>query len=141
MPKKRSVQKYTPEGREEIHAKLGIDTGMLQALLRQQLHGRSAEYADNRLSLYCAQYGKCAITGHTFDLLEDIHCHHKTPRGMGGKDNYQNLIIVRKGIHTLIHATSQLTIDRYLALFSLNKTQLNKLNKLRKETGNTLITA
>jgi len=141
MFKKRSVQKYTPEGRKEIHANLGMNTNMLRAMLRQQIYGRSAEYADNRLSLYCAQYGKCAVTGQEFELLEDLHCHHKLPRRMGGKDNYQNLILVREGVHILIHATTQPTIDKYLASFSLSKNQLNKLNKLRKEAGNQPIVA
>jgi hypothetical protein len=136
MFRKKSVQKYTPEGRKEIHANLGIDNRMLKMLLRQQLHGRTAEYADNRLSLYCAQYGKCAVTGHVFELLDDIHCHHKLPKAKGGNDNYQNLILVREDIHILIHATTQPTIDKYLAVFSLNKTQINKLNKLRIEAGN-----
>jgi hypothetical protein len=139
--KKRSVQKYTPEGRKGIHDNLGINTVMLQSLMRQQLHGRTAEYADNRLSLYCAQYGKCAITGHMIDTLDDIHCHHRLPRHNGGKDNYQNLIIVREAVHILIHATTQPTIERYLALLNLNKNQFSKVNKLRVEAGNLPITA
>ena len=139
--KRRSVQKYTPEGRKEIHENLGIDTGMLRALLRQEVHQRSAEYADNRLSLFCAQYGKCAVTGQAFQMLEDIHCHHKLPREKGGRDNYQNLIIVREDVHILIHATIKPTIDKYLALLSLNKKQLVKLNKLRAEAGYLPITA
>lgn len=136
MGKKRSVQKYTPEGRKEIHINLGIDSRMLQALLRQQLHGRSAEYADNRLSLFCAQYGKCAVTGQVFETLEDIHCHHKLPRSKGGNDRYQNLTLVCEDIHILIHAITEPTIRKYLSLFSLDKKQLNKLNKLRLEAGN-----
>jgi group II intron reverse transcriptase/maturase len=141
MFKKKSVQKYTPEGREGIHKSLGIDTHMLKAMLRQQLYGRSAEYADNRLSLFCGQYGKCAITGQAFEMLEDIHCHHKLPRSMGGKDNYQNLILVCEAAHILIHATTEPTIKRYLASLSLNKKQLVKLNKLRIEAGNQPIAA
>jgi len=141
MSKKRSVQKYTPEGRKEIHDNLGIDTVMLQALLRQQLHGESAEYADNRLSLYCAQYGKCAVTGQVFETLEDIHCHHKLLQHMGGKDNYQNLIIVREAVHILIHATTEPTVKRYLTLLNLNKKQLAKLNKLRVQAGKEPIAA
>jgi group II intron reverse transcriptase/maturase len=141
MSKKRSVQKYTPEGRKEIHGNLGIDTIMLQALLRQQLHGRSAEYADNRLSLYCAQYGKCAVTGQLIETPEDIHCHHKLPQHMGGKDNYQNLIIVREAVHILIHATTEPTIKHCLTLLNLNKKQLMKLNKLRVQAGKEPIAA
>jgi group II intron reverse transcriptase/maturase len=135
MSKKRSVQKYTSEGRKEIHDNLGINTVMLKALMRQQIHGESAEYADNRLSLYCAQYGKCAITGKTIEELEDIHCHHKLPKHLGGKDNYHNLIIVRESVHILIHAKTVPTISRYLYTLSLNKKQMAKLNKLRIEAG------
>ena len=69
-------------------------------------------------------------------MLEDIHCHHKLPRSKGGKDNYQNLILVHDDVHTLIHATTQSAIQKYLALISLDKKQLNKLNKLRVEAGN-----
>jgi group II intron reverse transcriptase/maturase len=138
--KKRSIQKYTPEGREAIHKNLGIDNSMLHALLRQEIHSQNAEYADNRLSLFCAQYGKCAITGHLFESTDDIHCHHKTPREKGGKSNYHNLIIVREPVHILIHATTKPTIDKYIELLNLNKNQLAKLNKLRMEADNLPIT-
>ena len=139
--KKRSVQKYTPEGRKEIHKNLGFNTGMLRALLHQEIHEVSAEYADNRLSLFCAQYGKCAVTGQVIETLGDVHCHHKLPQDKGGKDNYQNLIIVREDVHTLIHATTQPTIEKYLSLLSLNKKQIAKVNKLRVEAGNPPISA
>ena len=119
----------------EIHANLGINTAMLGAMLRQPQFGRSAEYADNRLSLYCAQYGKCAVTGQVFETLEDIHCHHKLPRSMGGRDKYHNLALVREPIHILIHATTEQTIAKYLNLLNLNKKQLAKLNKFRGEAG------
>ncbi len=141
MGKKRSVQKYTPEGRKVIHKNLDMDVRMLKLLSQQQLHGRSAEYADNRLSLFCAQFGKCAVTGEVFELLENIHCHHKLPRGNGGKDNYQNLVLVHENVHKLIHATAEPTIQKYLSLLNLNKTQLGKLNKFRKQAGNPPVTA
>ena len=135
------IQKYTPEGRARIHENLAFDTRMLHALLRQEVHSQSAAYADNRLSLYCAQYGKCAVTGQVFETLSDIHCHHKLPSAMGGKDNYQNLILVRESVHILIHATSDSTIAKYLSQLALNKKQLAKLNKLRKEAGNPPVSA
>ena len=135
------IQKYTPEGRARVHENLAFDPRMLHALLRQEVHSQSAAYADNRLSLFCAQYGKCAVTGQVFETLGDIHCHHKLPLAMGGKDNYQNLILVRESVHILIHATSEPTIAKYLYQLALNKKQLAKLNKLRKEAGNSPIFA
>ena len=89
------------------------------------------EYNDNRLSLFSAQRGKCAITGYEFLAIEEVHCHHKTPRKNGGKDNYQNLILVLPDVHKLIHAKREQTILKYLKILDLNNEQLEKVNKLR----------
>ena len=91
---------------------------------------RTIEYADNRISLYAAQYGKCAVTGIPMDS-HDIHCHHKVPVSNGGSDEYANLILVSKAVHILIHASSELTIEKYLKSLNLDNKQIEKLNKLR----------
>lgn len=135
--KKRSINKYTPEGREEIHKNLRINTAMLVALMKQHAYGRSVEFMDNRISLYCAQYGKCAITHREFESAADIHCHHKVPVSEGGMDNYQNLVLVSPDAHRLIHATDRKTIDKYLHRLGLSLDTLDRLNWLRKLVGNT----
>ena len=61
----------------------------------------------------------------------DIHCHHKVPVSNGGSDEYANLILVSKAVHILIHASSELTIEKYLKSLNLDNKQLEKLNKLR----------
>lgn len=132
MWKKRSICKYTVEGRAEIHKKLGINMAILHELMRSKNIARSIEYMDNRISLYAAQYGKCAIIG-TELSYEEIHCHHRKPISLGGDDRYCNLIIVHKSVHQLIHATQIDTIQKFLSLFTLNPSQMKKLNKLRKE--------
>jgi hypothetical protein len=132
MCKKRSVNLYTEQGREEIHKKLGIDMGILLALMRMQEVNRSIEYMDNRISLYAAQNGKCAVTGVVLEL-NDIHCHHKIPVHLGGKDRYGNLIIVHVEVHRLIHAVRQKTIEKYLVGLELTESQLRKLNALREK--------
>ena len=139
MAKKRSINQYTPEGRKEIHSNLGINMKLMTALMRQPLRNRSVEYADNRISLFSAQYGKCAITGTEFLSTDDIHCHHKMPRSMGGTDKYKNLILVLEPVHKLIHATDLTVIDKYLKLLNLDKPQMKKLNELRKMAGNKAI--
>ena len=128
--KRKSVNKYTPEGRTLIHKNLEIDTMTMLWLIRNPVRGRSIEYADNRISLYAAQYGKCAVTGQLMNA-HDIHCHHKVPVSMGGTDEYANLVLVLKNVHALIHASSETTIKRYLSELKLDKSQLEKLNKLR----------
>lgn len=132
--KKKKVCKYTPEGRAEIHKNLGINTSIMLALMRIKEPRRSVEYMDNRISLYAAQYGRCAVTGKELGL-DEIHCHHKQPLSMGGTDKYMNLVIVHRDIHRLIHATDPNTIAMYLNLFQLDKKALAKLNALRVLTG------
>lgn len=90
-------------------------------------------------SLYVAQQGKCAITKKQLSL-EEIHCHHKKPKSLGGGDNYANLIILHERIHRLIHATQKGTISAIMQTVQLNKQQLDKLNKLRKLAGTEAIT-
>lgn len=135
MGKKRSINKYTPEGRIDIHDNLQINKRLLCDLMRHPLFGRSAEYADNRLSLFSAQWGKCGVTGRTFESAGDIHCHHITPRSKGGSDKYSNLVLVLKPVHKLIHASAPETIAYYLKLLNLDKSQVRKINHLREEAG------
>ena len=117
-----------------IGSDLGIDTATMLWLMRNPVMNRSIEYADNRISLYAAQYGNCAVTGIHMEP-HDIHCHHKVPVSQGGSDEYANLTLVRKEVHIVIHATSEPTIKEYLKSLNLDKKQIKKLNKLRTMAG------
>ena len=132
MMKRRVINSYTTEGREAIHKKLGrnIDTNIMHYLMRNPIPYRSAAYNDNRISLYCAQFGKCAITGEKLEI-GNIHCHHKLPKHLGGSDEYKNLVIVSESVHRLIHATNPEIIRKYLQKLNLDAKQLRKLNKPR----------
>ena len=61
--------------------------------------------------------------------------HHKTPRAKGGKDGYNNLVLILEDVHKLVHSTKKSTIDFYLGLLKLNDKQLKKLNHLRELAG------
>ncbi len=139
--KKKTICKYTAEGREEIRRNLKFDEmvmTVLHMLAKAYQPNRSVEYMDNRVSLYAAQYGKCAVTGKVL-WIDEIHCHHKKPISQGGTDEYRNLIIVHTDIHKLIHATKPETIQAYLGKIKPDKSQLDKINKLRMLAGNTAI--
>lgn len=138
--KKKSVNKYTAVGRAEIHKNLeSVNMTILHILMRNPIMSATVEYNDNRISLYAAQQGKCAITKEQLSL-EEIHCHHKTPKSLGGGDDYANLIILHERIHRLVHATQRDTISAIMQTVQFNKQQLDKLNKLRKLAGNEAIT-
>lgn len=133
--KNRQINSYTPEGRQLIHKDLTVNMRILHAMLINPIIDESAEYNDNRLALFSAQHGKCAVTGRLFETTEDIHCHHKVPKERGGNDGYRNLILINKMVHNLIHAQSKEKIQKYLEILSLDTKALNKVNELRKLAG------
>ena len=132
---KKGINNYTVEGRAAIHKSLSVNTEILHKLMRNPVMNRSVEYADNRISRYTAQNGKCAVTGRILEY-EEIHCHHVIPRGMGGTDEYNNLVIVHKDVHKLIHSTNEVLINELKSKLKLNAEMLRKLNRYRKKVGN-----
>lgn len=130
---KQQICDYTSSGREERHKQLNsIVNQEIQKLQMQDSPNRSVEYIDNRISKYSMQKGICAVTGE-FLLVPEIHCHHVLPKSLGGTDDFGNLIIVHQWVHTLIHATRDQTVRRYMALLKLNGKQLEKLNRYREK--------
>ena len=136
--KKKVVNKYTVKGRAFIHKNLQIDVDTLVWLMRHPVLDKSIEFADNRISLFAAQYGRCGVTGVKL-IPNDIHCHHKIPLEQGGTDSYSNLILVTEAVHILIHATKEDTIQKYIKELGLTVKQIEKCNKLRKMAGLPLI--
>lgn len=134
MNKKLSICKFTPEGRKEIHSTLkNIPEWKLRWLRKTtSLDGRTTvEFDDNRLSKFIAQNGNCAVTGKELEMPE-IHCHHKIPRQVSKNDRYDNLVIISKDIHELIHLDNSGKIMEKLFLLSMTKLQLEKVNELRE---------
>jgi len=136
MLKRTKVCRYTEEGRELVHKDLGLNTFLLRQLMEESSFGRSAEFMDNRLSLYCGQYGKCAVTDKLFSSTDEIECHHILPKELGGTDAYANLVFVLPEIHNLIHAKTADTIAKYLNMFDLDNKQIALINKYRLKANN-----
>lgn len=124
---------YTEIGRKRIHNKLTVITPIELEKLRNGNFGkRSIEYVDNRISRFVGQNGKCFITGIRLETGE-VHCHHKTPIKYGGSDEYDNLIIVHKDIHKLIHSTNKQKILQSSRDWTIKSKQ--KFNQLRKHAN------
>lgn len=141
MSKQRNHNFFTGEGRALIHKKLKIPNIWLQTqMMREPRGNRSIEMMDNRISLFSAQQGKCAVTNQEFENIKDIHCHHaKKPKKYGGSDKYRNLVLIDVKVHRLIHAIKEETIAKYLKILNLNEKQIEKVNKLRKSAKLELI--
>lgn len=133
--KRREVNQYTEQGRRSIHKNLeSVNMSILHYLMRNPVQFASVELNNNRLALYCAQHGRCAVTKQPLEI-GDIHCHHELPREQGGGDQYGNLVLVTESVHILIHATDSEVIARLAQTLQLNTKQRAKLNTLRKTAG------
>lgn len=134
MQKSKDICKYTEKGRAEIHEKqMAVPESKLHWLREHPVLGprASVEYNDNRISLFVAQYGKCAVSGMELEAW-NIHCHHKIPWSVSKDDSYKNLVIISQDVHKLIHARKPKIIQKYLNQLKLTNEQLKKVNKLRK---------
>ena len=79
---------------------------VLYQLMNNPCGNKSVEYNDNRIALYVAQKGKCAVTGMEL-AANQVDCQYKKPVALGGDDNYENLIIVSESVHILIHTNNK----------------------------------
>ncbi|WP_167630106.1 group II intron reverse transcriptase/maturase [Listeria valentina] len=122
---------YTSTGRNKYYKGIGIDIKIEMAkILRRRETGRTVEYMDNRLSRYVMVRGRCEITGRVLSS-EEVHCHHVTPVSMGGTDRYDNLKIIHKNVHKIIHAKTIKSVLKYLIEFQITDKQFDKINLLR----------
>ena len=61
------------------------------------------------------------------------------PKEKGGTDKYHNLVLVNKEISSFIDQTDEFKINEYKERIKLDRKALNKINKLRKLVGNSMI--
>ncbi|OLS34469.1 HNH endonuclease signature motif containing protein [Bacillus sp. MRMR6] len=129
---KQHVCNYTSYGRETLYKTLDPLISYEIAKLTKAYHeGITVEYFDYRISKYSMQKGKCAIT-QQFLRADDMHCHHKLPKFLGGNDAFDNLVIIDPFVHKLIHATKIETIMKYLQILHLDGKQMKKVTQFRK---------
>lgn len=126
-----SLTPFTEEGRTQISTRLRKDIRHEIVLLMElKIPKRSVEYMDNRISRYSMKQGKCEITG-MFLEAQDVNCHHYIPIHLGGSDKFNNLRILQKEVHILIHMTDKIKIDTLMKVLGITEPMLKKINKYR----------
>lgn len=131
MGKNRKVNKY--EGNKASY------NDVIGYLMNSINSTGSVKYHTFRISRWYAQSGRCAVLDAVL-APDDIHCHHKLPKELGGTDDYENLIIIHANVHHLVHAVEQEVIQKYLDMVGpLTIKQMDKVNKLREKVGNPAI--
>ena len=128
---------YTKQGRKLLNEKLTtLPIEWVTELVNKSNYTKSTvDFINNRISHYITDNGKCYVTGRILTPSE-LHCHHKTPKRLGGGDKYRNLCLVHKTIHKLIHGTTRELITNWLEEMRISDDQLKKLNHLRQLAGN-----
>jgi hypothetical protein len=133
------ANRYTILGRFHIHKDLsGKFKDSLKFLINNPLKNESIQKNDNRLSLFVAQRGLCHVSKENLDI-NDMEIRNIVPKENGGTDRYHNLVLVNRGISSFINETDELKINEYKERIKLDRKALNKINKLRKLVGNSMI--
>jgi RNA-directed DNA polymerase len=128
-----SLSLYTTAGREQIHKKLHPDIRQeIHSLMKSSIPNQSVEYMDNRISRYSMKMGKCEITG-MYLFATDVYCHHYIPLYLSGSDKFNNLRILHKEVHQLIHQTHKEMIDVLITKLDISESMVNKINQYRKK--------
>lgn len=89
------------------------------------------EMADNALSRYIAQKGKCAVTHNPLTIV-DMVCEHIKPCKGGRNDTYRNLILLSQEVSELVGTENSMEIQTVLKELSLTIEMQEKINKLRQ---------
>lgn len=126
-----SITPFTEEGRVQISTRLSKDIRQeIVLLMDSNIPTQSVEYMDNRISRYSMKKGKCEITG-MFLQAENVYCHHCIPKHLGGSDKFNNLRILQKEVHELIHITDKIRANTLIKILGITKSMLEKVNKYR----------
>lgn len=92
-----------------------------------------------RMAAYFVQDGYCYVTHRRLEIGER-ELHHRLPRSKGGDDNPENLILLNRSVHRMVHSNNWREYTEYAASLSLTKKELALIGQLRFEAGTTFCT-
>lgn len=127
-----SVCCYSDEGRTRLHENLKIKHSIMSEMISQKMNNHSVEYMDCRQSLFSAQKGKCSVSGEEFVNAEEVGCCLKNPKELGGKEQYNNMVLVKKKYLPLILEEDNQGLQEKLNAINPDKKHLAKINRLRE---------
>lgn len=98
----------------------------------------TVEFYESKMSRLIAQKGLCGVTKEPLKYGE-LQSHHIIPIQKGGKDNYENVIIINQYVHNIIHTCINVEdgIEKVKKSgYSLNAKQSKKLEELIVKVNN-----
>lgn len=85
-----------------------------------------------RMAAYFIQDGCCYVTGVPL-LIDERELHHRLPKQYGGKDTPENLVLLTKRVHRMVHTEDFEEFYTLLCKAPMTEAQLTLLNQLRLE--------
>lgn len=117
-----------PEAKKHI---VGVELEDIKYLVEcAKFSTKSSRYNQFRISKYSANNGKSYINSEDFVSVRDYNCHHIIPISKGGKDDYNNLCILSKEDHILLHTNPNKLHQKYTHLKNYNKKIKDRINFL-----------
>lgn len=101
-------------------------------LITGTAHNSFSGIHNNRMAAYIAQNGLCYVTGKPL-IERERELHHRLPRFYGGTDTAENLILLGKKVHRLVHSYNNNEIYQLLREVKPTVTQFRRINQLRFE--------
>lgn len=126
--KRREVNKYV---RKYSDVENCVSFDVMKYMVENAHLYPTLEMADNALSRYIAQKGKCAVTHNPLTIV-DMVCEHIKPCKGERNDTYKNLILLSKEVSELVGTENSKKIKTVLENLSLTNEMQDKINKLRQ---------
>ena len=104
----------------------------MSEMISQKMTNHSLEYMDCRQSLFSAQKGKCSVSGEEFANADEVGCCLKKPKELDGKEQYNNMVLVKVKYLPLILEEDERKLQEYIDAIKPEKKHLTKINKLRE---------
>ncbi len=134
----RTICNYTVNGRAPLGVHTGVPEYLLAWMARHTPPGMPIEMADNRISAFSAQKGKCAILQLPIPT-EQVITILINPTRKKRPYRYHNILTISPLAFTIVTTPNVLQIAQIISNVKLDKKQLKLVNKLRLNRGLTPI--
>ena len=91
-----------------------------------------------RMAAYFVQDGYCYVTHRRLEIGER-ELHHRLPRSLGGKDTPENLILLNRSVHRMVHSKNWQEYAEYAKSLNLTQAELALIGQLRFEAHSSFV--
>jgi len=127
---RKNICNYTESGRAVQGIRLGAEEAILVWLARTSPYNMPIEEADNRISAFSAQKGKCAILHEPLDIARTVVM-YKNPFLGKGRSRYRNLLIVSELANRVISEPDPQKAKKLLIDTKCTRQMIKVINKYR----------